>query len=386
MPTNSELPTSMETHKDWSMNSSEEKIDLLALVKIVWIKRGAIALVVGLFFILGIFVAIFSPKTFTANSTFIPQTSEGSRGTGGLSGLASLTGLNLGGSIGGAEIPPSLYPKLTSSVSFKLKMLNAPINVAGVQEKVTYQEYFEKHYNPGLLSQIKKYTIGLPGVIIGAFNKKESVVTSKENEDSLITLTKEQVVHFNRLENQVSISHDAKEGLVELSVTMPEPLASAQMAKYAEELLQKAVIDYRIQNAKEQLEFTEKRYQEKKQEFEAIQKRLATFRDRNQNISSSLVLNQLQSLEAEFNLAFSVYTEVAKQLEQSKLQVSKDTPIFSVIQPVIVPVKKAGPGFNLILIIFLIAGFVVALVLVFGFQLFLQIKEQWNYKSHADRS
>jgi hypothetical protein len=38
---------------------------------------------------------------------------------------------------------------------------------------------------------------------------------------------------------------------------MPEPLMAAQMAKYAEELLQKEVIEFKIQNAREQLKFTE---------------------------------------------------------------------------------------------------------------------------------
>src|SRR5690606_3962126 len=184
---------------------------------------------------------------------------------------------------------------------------------------------------------------------IGAFRSNPTEVVSEENDEVLLTLTGEQVAHFKRLENQVLISFNAKEGFVQLSVTMPEPLAAAQMTKYAEELLQRAVIDYRIQNAREQLKFTEERYKEKKLEFEAIQTRLANFRDRNQNISSSLALNEMEKLEAEYNLSFSVYSELAKQVEQSKLQVSKDTPIFSVIQPVTVPSEKSSPNLKLIL-------------------------------------
>ena len=42
-------------------------------------------------------------------------------------------------------------------------------------------------------------------------------------------------------------------------------------------------------------------------------------------------------LESEYNNANVVYQEVAKQVEESKLQVSRDTPIFSILKPVVVP-------------------------------------------------
>lgn len=359
-------------------SGSPDKIDLLALAKTVWLKRQIIVAIVGTFFVVGIVVALLSPREFTADSVFVPQTSESAKGVAGLGGLASLAGINLGGSTAGTEIPPTLYPKLSSSAFFKLKMLEAPINIAGLEDQITYQEYYEEHYEPGLLSLIRKYTIGLPRVIINAFRGDKTEIVSEENEGAFLTLTGEQVAHFKRLDNQVSIAFNAKEGFVQLSVTMPEALAAAQMTKYAEELLQQAVIDYRIQNAEEQLKFTEDRFQEKKKEFEVIQTRLARFRDRNQHITSSVAMNELEKLEAEYNLSFSVYTELAKQVEQSKLQVSKDTPIFSVIQPVTVPSERSSPNLKLIVIVFTILGIILALGIVLINQFINSIKPQWE--------
>jgi uncharacterized protein involved in exopolysaccharide biosynthesis len=159
---------------------------------------------------------------------------------------------------------------------------------------------------------------------------------------------------------------------------MPEPLMAAQMAKYAEELLQKEVIEYKIQNAKEQLKYTEARFEEKRIEFEKIQNKLANFRDRNQNLSSAMVLNQLEKLEAEYNFAFNVYSELAKQLEQSKLQVSQNTPVFSVIQPVAIPIEKSAPKRPLIVLVFAILGMIASLGYVFGKQYFESVKIEWN--------
>lgn len=368
----------MEANRNPDISRSDDKIDLLAIAKTVWIKRRIIGIGVGIFFVIGVFFALITPKEYTANSIFVPQTAEPVRGVGGFGDLASLAGINLGASSAGTEMPPTLYPKLASSASFKLKMLEAPIVMGETKQEVTYQEYYEEYYEPGLLSDIKRYTIGLPGVIVGAFRGKHSEVVTEGNEEVILTLTNAQVGHFRRLDSQVSILFNAKENFVQLSVTMPEPLAAAQMAKYAEELLQKAVIDYRIQNAREQLKFTEERYEEKRIEFEAIQTRLANYRDRNQNISSSLALNQIQKLEAEYNLAFSVYTELAKQVEQSKLRVSKDTPIFSVIQPVTVPSEKSAPNLRMILVVFTLLGVIMALGLVFITQFVDNIKGQWD--------
>ncbi|GAB3654861.1 Wzz/FepE/Etk N-terminal domain-containing protein [Echinicola sediminis] len=357
---------------------TEDEIDLLALAKTIWDKRKRVYRIVGLFIVLGLLVALLSPKEFTASGIYLPQTSEGAKGGGSLSGLASLAGINLGGAVGGSEIPPTLYPKIVGSIPFKKEMLKAPLNFEGIDHEVSYQEYYEEYYSPGVLGLIKKYTIGLPGGLIKAIkgDAEESLIA--EEGETILNVSQKELAHFKRLDGQVSISFNDKEGFVQLSVVMPEAKAAAQLTKYAEALLQKEVIAFKVDNAQEQLKFTEERYQEKKREFEEAQGRLAKFRDRNQNISSSVALNQLEKLEAEYNLVFSVYSELAKQLEQAKLQVSKDTPVFSVIQPVTIPAEKSAPKRPLILVVFSMLGVVIAFGIVFGDEYLRSLKQEWN--------
>jgi len=357
---------------------TDDEIDLLALAKTVWNQRKLVFRIVGLFVLLGLLVAILSPKEYTASGTYLPQTSEGGKAGGSLSGLASLAGINLGGAGGGSEIPPTLYPKIVGSVPFKKAMLKAPLQFEEIDQEVTYQEYYEGYSSPGLLGYIKRYTIGLPGLIIKTLKgeQKEEIGTNEGGE--IITVSPNEVGHFKRLGGQLSVSFNDNEGFVQLSAVMQEPKAAAQLAKYAESLLQKEVIDFKVKNAEEQLKFTEERYQEKKKEFEAIQNKLAQFRDRNQNISSSVALNQLEKLEAEYNLAFSVYSELAKQLEQAKLQVSKDTPVFSVIDPITIPAERSAPSRSLILITYIVIGIIISLSIVFGSKYFVILKKEWG--------
>ncbi|MGY6521267.1 MAG: GNVR domain-containing protein [Mongoliitalea sp.] len=355
----------------------EDEIDLLALAKTIWIKRKLIITITSVFIVLGLLIAILSPKEFTANSVFVPQVSEPNRAGGSLGGLASLAGINLGGMGGGSEIPPSLYPKIVSSVNFRMAILNAPLTVEGLNQPVTYREFYDSIYNPGLLGNVKKYTLSLPGVILSSLRGDSEPVLKDEN-DQLIRVSQEEFEHFKRLESQISVSPNEKEGFVSLSFVMPEPVMAAQLARFAQDLLQQQVIAYKISNAQEQLKFTQERFDEKKKEFEDIQAKLANFRDRNQNIASAAVLNQQQRLEAEYNFAFNIYTELAKQLEQARIQVAKDTPVFSVIQPVTVPVEKSAPKRPLILVIFTILGFIISIGYVFGLEFFKGVKEQWS--------
>ena len=115
-----------------------------------------------------------------------------------------------------------------------------------------------------------------------------------------------------------------------------------------------------IEKTKESYLFIEAQYNLKKEEFNRAQDSLAFFKEQNLNINSAFVENTLDRLQSYYNLTNSVYTELAKQLEQAKIEVNKNTPIFTVIDPVSVPKEKAGPKRLLIIIIYTFLFFVLA--------------------------
>jgi uncharacterized protein involved in exopolysaccharide biosynthesis len=264
-------------------------------------------------------------------------------------------------------------------LSFKKALLDVQLHVEGVETPVTYSYYFDQIYTPGVLGLITKYTLGLPGLALKAL-KGESEATVVQTPQGLIGISEKESQHFKRLEKQLSITPNEKEGFVSLSFTLPEPMMAAQMARFSQELLHNEVIAYKISNAREQLKFTEARFEEKKAEFEQIQARLSNFRERNQNIASAAMQNQLQRLEGEYNFAFGIYTELAKQLEQAKLQVAKDTPIFSVIQPATIPSEKSAPNRSIMLIVFVVLGVIVGVGFVIGVELLHIVKNKWHTK------
>ena len=341
----------MDTQKD-------DEIDLIALLKTVFVARRFVIKTTILFAVLGIILAVVSPTKYTASSTFVPQLSEGQTNSP-LGGLASLAGINLSAIMGGQpqEISPSLYPQIAESVPYRLALLDAT-----VESNTSFRDYIlSQSGGVAILPLLKKYTIGLPGLLL---NKQTD---NNENLDtSLFQITEQDKDLFEFLAQVVSIEVDDQEGLVSISVELSDRMVAAQLAQAATDLLQSNIIAFKSQSARNNLDFIESQFESKRKEFEEIQDSIAIFKDQNLNITSALYQNQLTRLESQFTVISSVFQELAGQVEQAKIQVNKDTPIFTIIEPVSVPLERSKPKRTITVIIwtFLGAVFSVGWVLV----------------------
>ncbi|MDE5421897.1 hypothetical protein L3073_06730 [Ancylomarina sp. DW003] len=186
-----------------------------------------------IFMVLGLFIALFSAKEYTASTTMVPQSAEGGSKLGGsLGGLAAMAGINLGSMGGGSTIPPTLYPKIIASVPFQKEMMKTPLTIEGQREKVTFQTYYLEIAKPGLLGYIKKYTIGLPGVIIGAIKGQTITDNQKQStNDFLLTISQDEKSLMNLLASQLSLEVNDKDGYVTISAKMPEARSAAEMVQ-----------------------------------------------------------------------------------------------------------------------------------------------------------
>lgn len=338
-----------------SPSNSEDEIDLKDLILPLWKARKQILLIATICGILGGIIGFLTPATYTASSTFLPQTTQSGGAGGSLGGLAALAGINLSTGAGaGGEIPPSMYATVLASEPFRKRILDAKIWVNG--DSVTYRTYLESQPSSAL-GTIQEYTIGLPGKLIWALSSSEEVKEGRA-EVGLQPLSDEEYKLQNALAGNISIANDKKEGVVSLTVVEGDPMIAAQVAKVTEEVLQDWIIEHKIKNAKAQYDFIEKQFVSKQKEFFSIQDQLAGYMDRNQNVLSASYLTRLERLQAEFDLVNTVYSELAKQKEQAAIQLSKDTPTFSVLDPVKVPKVKTGPKKSLYVLGAFVLGFI----------------------------
>ena len=89
------------------MDNNSDEIDLIELLKTAWNGRKHIIIISLVFVLLGVTFAFLSPIVYSSSTTFINSQTESSSGSG-LSGVASLVGINLGSMSSGSEIPPTM--------------------------------------------------------------------------------------------------------------------------------------------------------------------------------------------------------------------------------------------------------------------------------------
>ena len=280
------------------MNDNTDEIDLIELLKKIYLEKKLILKISVLAALFGVVYALFQPNEFTSSTTLIPQLSSGVK-TGGssLSGLASLAGINIGSIESSSEFPPTLYPQVVNGVPFRVELLSNEITLNN--ELVAVKDYLEKKSSFNILGTIKKYTIGLPSLILSSFNDQ----TEYTNESKIYSITKDDQELFQILDNSLSLSINEKEGFITISYTDSNKNIAAQITQVSQNLLQEKIIEFKNKSSKEMLDFALKQYFDKKESYEKLQDERAVFVDKNINISSSLFQNKLSRLESEVNIS-----------------------------------------------------------------------------------
>ena len=312
--------------------NSNDEIDIIDLIKKLYKSKKLIVLITIIFSSIGIATALLLPVKYNSTTVFITQNQES--GSSSLSGVASLVGINLGSSSFGGEIPSTMYPKIIESVKFKRLLLNKVIDD---KNNLTLESYIANQYS------IKE-------------------VEEKNISDLGMTLNEEE--YFNILTEILTVSVNLKDGFISIDCEMHNAEYSAKVAKFSRELLQNIIIENKIETARQNLIFSEGQLIEKKKEFDDIYSKLAFFSDSNLNSVNSFVLNEKNKLESEFQIISAVVEEISKQVEQAKLQLKKDTPVFSTIQEAVIPIKKSSPKRAQIVIIFGILGLIASSIIV----------------------
>ena len=288
----------------------DEEIDLVEVIRKLWKNRKLIIKITVVFMVIGVLVALFSPKEYSAGCTMVPQSGD-KKASGGLSGLASMVGINLGSMGGGEVLAPTIYPKILASIPFKKELMATPLKFEEYEQPVTLFDYYTKdeYKKFSLFGVIKKYTIGLPGVIIGAIRGEDTTQIMTEQGSAIQSLSKDEKDVAEILDRIVSLNVNDKDGYVKLSASLPEPLAVAQLAQQAQKLLQEYITRFKIEKVQSNLDFVQKQYDKAKERYEVRQDELAKFRDANKGFVSAVAKTREDMLTNEYNLAYNVYSD-----------------------------------------------------------------------------
>lgn len=325
----------------------ELEIDWMGYARKLWDARKLLLKVAGIAVIVGIVIALTTPKQYTVNVTLAPEQGN-SRRNSSLSSIASMMGLNMGMATESDAIGVLLYPDVVKSTPFIIDLLDTPVQTLDEEKPDTTLVEYLKTNKSTLLGTV----MSLPGRAIGAVISlfKEAEEETVEKPIDPFHLTKAEAMSVRSLRSKIMANVDKKTGVTSISVTMQDPLVAAIVTDTLLSKLKDHIISYRISKAEEDCKYYEKLYEESQANYHSAQKIYADFLDKNKSLILKSVQIEGERLQNEVNLAYSIYNQMAGQLQMGRAKIQEAKPMFAVVEPATVPLHPSGTSRKIILI------------------------------------
>ena len=313
--------------------------------------------------IIGFAYASFVKPNYIATTTFVLEEDKGGGGgLGGALGLASSFGIDLGGGASGLFSSTNITELMKSRLVIEKTLLN-PVNVAG--KEISLADYYIQ------INELKEDWIKKSALVNISFPVNVDRAKFSLQQDSIL-----QTIYADLKKNNLTIAQkDKKVTIISLIVKTENELFSKL---FCEQLL-KETSDFYI----------ETKSKKSRLNVDILQRQADSIRAELNNAITGVAIesDNVYNLNPAFNVKTSpsrrkqvdvqantaILTQLVAQLELSKVNLRKETPLVQLIDRPILPLEKEKIGklISLILGGFL-AGFLTVLYLVFG-QLYRKI-------------
>jgi uncharacterized protein involved in exopolysaccharide biosynthesis len=336
-------------------NDDREFIDIIGLLKDLWVQKGTILLVTAIFFTIGIISYVGSERIYYSETKVIPENTSPSSRVGQLfQQYESIFGIQRSGDEN--DISVSMYPYIVESMPFQIELMQREVYFESLGRRVSifdyYNEYHQKSFTQAFSDNLWDFTIGLPFTIynglrsIGAESSSRPEVRFSEltSFDSPVKLDNRVRTVAKTVSEMTTITREPQSGFIIIGVSMPDPVAASEMVLLIKDLLKNYVIEYRTEKSMKNLLFIQEQFREAEENFREAQDSLAEFQDRNVNIQRRSFEVIEQRLQSEYELAFDLYNTLARRLQEAKIEVQEETPVFRVQEPAIIPGTPSSPS------------------------------------------
>jgi hypothetical protein len=304
--------------------------ELIIKGKEIWqfLLRKWIIIFIAAFIGAGIGVAsawLTKPK-YIAKLTFSVENEKESP-LGNYAGLASMAGIDLGGS-GGSMFSSDNIMSIMTSRKMVVNTLLSPITVN--HQKMTLIDYYHS------FNQIKEKWAGKPKLAGVKF-------PIKSNPDSLTRLQDSVLweIHKVIVKEVLSINKpDKKLSLIEATCTSKDE----NFSKVFLETLNNQVTDFYIslktKRQKENVDILKSRADSLYGVLSGTMYKSAALADQNLNMAKQVAGVDRQKKQIDLQVASTAYGEVVKNLEIAKITLQKETPLIQVIDQPLLPLEK----------------------------------------------
>ena len=282
---------------------SEDDVAILNFANLLLRRRDTVIGWMLLGALLAVGFALLSRRTYTAAAAFMPQSN---RGTSGLSGIAAQFGFAL--PLGESGPTPAFYVDLINS---------RPLLGSLVDTRFTY------------------------GTDTG--EAKGNLVELYRSRGRTAPLRRDAAIRH--AERNVNAFAQPKTGVVHLEVTAMNPGLATQMTRRIIDLVNTFNVETRQSQAAAERRFAERRKGEVAADLRAAEDRLQAFLQRNRDYRNSPELSfQQDRLSREVSMQQQLYNSLVEAYEQAKLDEVRDTPVLTVVETPLPPVRPDSRG------------------------------------------
>jgi uncharacterized protein involved in exopolysaccharide biosynthesis len=345
-----------------NIEKSDSEISIKIIFDILLKSKKSIALATFTMALVGVFYSLLQPVQFTTSAKVLPEITQSSSSKlfSGFSSIAGLAGMDIDNLGNTDAIRPTLYPDIVQSTPFAIEILNRPIITSDGEKFETLGHYLAKGSKKTKLSSAISSFFD---VFKSKENKKASYTKlNNVKEDQYQKFTKIQESIIRSFKGRVTSSIDKKTGVIALSVKMPDAKVAASVCNEALKSLRVYVVDYRLGKLSTYEKFLEQRTVEAKARYERARYNLSNFRDRNKNMILLVPKTQEDELKYEYDLAFGLYLEVSKKLEQTKIQAQNETPVLKILEPPTEPLRKSEPKRTIMVLTYTFIGLIFSVI------------------------
>ncbi|MEW5797656.1 MAG: GNVR domain-containing protein [Bacteroidota bacterium] len=291
-----------------NVSPSAPSLSVYDVLSVFWSKKFLIAKITGSITLLSVVISLMLPNYYKSTATLLPGNTNNLGRFSGISELASLAGVN----VGGGDDQEKLYPLIVMSES--------------VLKNVIYSQYHSK-YSDTLVNLIKFWDIE------GDSPEIEFEITLK------------------KLREEMNVSLDVRANTISISIETKEPRVSAEIVNNVLAELDTFMKTKKTTNASEQRLWISSRLKEVESDLQKSENTLKDFRERNRVIGTSPELLLMQErMIREVQINQTIYIELKKQYEIARIEEIKNAPIINVLDSARPAAKKERPKRALIVL------------------------------------
>ncbi|MDY4624975.1 MAG: Wzz/FepE/Etk N-terminal domain-containing protein [Prevotella sp.] len=340
---------------DQQAEDKNHEIDIVAIVKKVIKDKWSLLVFFIIFAVLGIAVALMTPRTYSTDVVVAPELSSGSMPEG-LSDIASMVGvdLNNGNKSSVDAIYPQIYPDVISSNDFIVQLFNIPVTTEGAKNSKTYFDHITKDAKMGFWDYPKTWMGNIVKKITG---KKDT--TNLANASTVIDpvhLSKVQSDIRDAIRSQVTCVVDKKTNVITITAKDFDRFVSAEVADTVQKRLRNYIIEYRTKKFKQDVAYAQSLVDTAEAKYVKTRNAYTAFAEANTDVTQESFVTKRDEMENNMQMRYTNYTQALQQLQVAQAKLREHTPVFTVIQEASVPFKPSGTPRSLIVLGYVLAG------------------------------